>query len=115
MNRRDCVETRPQPVRVEYRFEVAAKTFVAGIPTSCLSARSMENEVSHLKSFITRPLRHNAEMDWHRSPSDRDHYVAEIALHQDVDASKMNATSVGIGWKRGVNSSQRLCNDRETT
>src|SRR5438552_588558 len=27
----------------------------------------------------------------------------------------MNATSVGVGRTRGVNSSQRLCNDRETT
>jgi hypothetical protein len=69
---------------VEHRLEVSAETFVAGIPTPCLSSRSMDNEVGYLKRFIARPLGHNAKMDGHTSPSDLNHYVAEIALHQGV-------------------------------
>jgi putative ABC transport system substrate-binding protein len=63
---------------VEHRLEVSAETFVAGIPTPCLSSRSLDNEVGHLKRFITRPLGHNAKMDGHTSPIDCDDDVAKI-------------------------------------
>jgi hypothetical protein len=65
---------------VKDRFKVAAKSFIASIPSSCLSTRSLHDEVRYLKRFIACPLGHNAKMNWHASPSDCDYDVAEIAL-----------------------------------
>jgi hypothetical protein len=62
------------------RFKVAAKTLIADIPSSCLSTRSLRKEIRYLERFTPSPLRHNAKMDWHSSPSDCHHDVTEIAL-----------------------------------
>jgi len=69
---------------VEHRLEISAVTFVAGIPTSCLSSRGLDNKVGYLKRFIASPLGHNAKMDWHTSARDCYYYLAEITLHQGV-------------------------------
>jgi hypothetical protein len=62
---------------VEHRLEVSAETLAAGVPTPCLSSRSVDNEVGYLKRFIAGPLGHYTKMDGHTSPSDRRKTAAE--------------------------------------